>query len=282
MYRVSQTALSFALLCVPLVASANEPLSATPPDQVAQSTSEGTAPTPGSVESPGAAVPSTPAPAPIPISAARTVATPERVSALPPSSGHSEARPTSGLLLQARMQTQLSLLSTVTSASGFLVGYQFNGFALGAGLGLTRASYSVDHTDTQESSSIDGTIFQITPTAIVDVWRSADKQTRANVVASVGLGRGSFTYNSETCSSSTAKVRACTPNREQSASAILVPLQLGFGGDHFLSRHFGLGVEAGLQYTFATSIKMDGQDLSRSLSMQAFYGLARFTILIGE
>ena len=180
------------------------------------------------------------------------------------------------------MQTQLSLLSAVTSASGFLVGYQFNGFALGAGLGLTRASYSVDHTDTQESSSINGTIFQITPTAIVDVWRSADKQTRANVVASVGLGRGSFTLNSETCDTSTAKVRVCTPNQEQSATAILVPLQLGFGGDHFLSRHFALGVEAGLQYTLDTSIKENGHDLSRSLSMQAFYGLARFTMLIGE
>jgi hypothetical protein len=180
------------------------------------------------------------------------------------------------------MQTQFNLVSAVTSASGFLVGYQFNRFALGAGLGLTRVSYSVDHTDTQESSSIEGTIFQITPTAIVDVWRSADKQTRANAVVSVGLGKGSYTYNSETCDTNTAKVRVCTPNQEQSASAILVPLQLGFGGDHFLSRHFALGVEAGLQYTLATSIKMDGQDLSRSLSMQAFYGLARFTMLIGD
>ena len=180
------------------------------------------------------------------------------------------------------MQTQLSLISTVTGSPGFLVGYQFNGLALGAGLGLTRASYSVDHTETQESSSIDGTIFQITPTALVDVWRSGDRQTRANVVVSVGLGRGSFTYNSETCNTSTPNVRICTPNREQSATATLVPLQLGFGGDHFLSRHFALGVEAGLQYTLATSIKMNSQDLSRSLSMQAFYALARFAMLIGE
>jgi hypothetical protein len=180
------------------------------------------------------------------------------------------------------MQTQLSLLSAVTSASGFLVGYQFNGFALGAGLGLTRASYSADHTNTQESASIDGTIFQISPTAIIDVWHSADNQTRANAVVSVGLGKGWYTYNSETCNTSTAKVRVCTPNQEQSASAILVPFQLGFGGDHFLNRHFALGVEAGFQYTLATSVKMNSQDLSMSLSMQAFYGLARFTMLIGE
>lgn len=284
MYHVAQAVLSVAFLCAPLVAYAHEPTSATPPDQVSQPASapaaEAVAPVPVSAESPGP-VSSTPVLPPIPAPAATADVAPERVPGPPPPS-HSDDSPRSGLLLQARMQTQLSLVSFVTSTSGFLVGYQFDRVALGAGLGLTRASYSQDHTDTQSSSSIDGTIFQITPTAIVDVWRSADRQTRANLVASVGFGMGSYTVNSESCSTGAANVRVCTANKKQSASAILLPLQLGFGGDHFLSRHFALGVEAGLQYTLATSIKISGQDLSGNVSMQAFYGLARVTMLIGE
>jgi hypothetical protein len=150
------------------------------------------------------------------------------------------------------------------------------------GLGLTRASYSADHTTTQESSSIDGTIWQVAPTAIIDVWRSTDHRTRANVVASVGLGKASFSYDSETCETVRGDIRTCSADEKQTASALIIPFQVGFGGDHFLSKHFALGVETGFQYAYATSVKVNGKDLSRNASMQAFYGLARFTLLMGD
>lgn len=218
------------------------------------------------------------APSPTP----QAASVPDHAPALKPSQATSSDLPLpTGVLLQARLQSQVNLLSLITSTSGFLVGYQFRGFALGLGVGLTRASYSADHTSTQESSSIDGTIWQIAPTALVDVWHSTDKRTRANVVASIGLGKGSFSYDSEVCETGYSDLRTCSANEKQTLSAFLIPIQVGFGGDHFLSRHFALGVETGFQYTFTTSIKTNGKDLSRDASMQAFYGLARFTLLIG-
>lgn len=229
---------------------------------------------------PPAALSSTPSPMPTPIVQVATTSAADMVPA--PSLTATVVPLPSGVLLQARLQTQMNLLSLVTSTSGFLVGYQFRGFALGMGVGLTRASYSSDHTGSQESSTIDGTIFQLTPTAIIDVWHSADRRTRANVVASIGLGRGSFSYDSETCRTSTAGVRTCTGSQEQTAAVLLIPVQVGFGADHFLSRNLALGVETGFQYALATSIEVNGQDLSRNLSVQAFYGLARFTLLIGD
>jgi hypothetical protein len=187
------------------------------------------------------------------------------------------------------MQTQMGLLSVVSSTPGFLVGYQLKGIALGVGFGLTRAGLSADLNG--NNSSTTGTLFAVTPTVILDVWRSADQRTRANLVGSIGYGRASLTSKSHDCYpyyNGTTTVQQCTDS-ESKSSANMIPLQLGFGGDHFLSRHFGLGAEAGLQWTLFSGVESTSQTTNgtpgpspnRSANMQAFYGVFRFTLLLG-
>lgn len=76
----------------------------------------------------------------------------------------------SGFMLQGRVQAQGGLLS-LTGGPGFLLGYRGPSFALGLGLGLTRIGISTgEGGDTSASLSL----FQVVPTAMIDVWRSAD------------------------------------------------------------------------------------------------------------
>ena len=75
----------------------------------------------------------------------------------------------------------------------------------------------------------------------------------------------------------------CTPSKSESkASATLIPVQIGFGGDHYLSRHFGIGAEAGLQLMFISGLESNGQSFSGSANTQSFYGLLRMSLLIGD
>ena len=67
----------------------------------------------------------------------------------------------SGLMVQARVQSQTSLLSLVGAGTGFLVGYQGPSYAIGLGLGLSRVGVSAGG----ESDSL--TLFQVAPTAII-------------------------------------------------------------------------------------------------------------------
>ena len=58
---------------------------------------------------------------------------PVRATEGPASDGHA-----TGLMVQARVQSQSSLLSLAGAGTGFLVGYQGPSYALGLGLGLAR------------------------------------------------------------------------------------------------------------------------------------------------
>lgn len=197
--------------------------------------------------------------------------------AAPAADGHA-----SGLMLQGRMQTQGGLLSL--GGSGFVFGYQGPSYAVGLGLGLTRVGLSTDN-----AGSASGMLFQIQPTALIDVWKSSDGRARANVIAGVGYGRASLTAknSNESCTTDGLGNETCTTSfEENTATASFVPVMIGFGGDYFLSRNFSLGAEVGLQAAFTTGIEAKEGSVTNTIdasgNMQLAYGALRATFVLGD
>jgi hypothetical protein len=83
----------------------------------------------------------------------------------------SDAPPETAFLLQARMQTQQSLLSVVGATPGFLVGVQLKSVAIGLGVGFTRIGATTD----SSGSKISASLFQVAPAILVDVWQSRER-----------------------------------------------------------------------------------------------------------
>jgi len=196
----------------------------------------------------------------------------------PPSEGHA-----TGLMVQARVQSQSSLLSATGAGTGFLVGYQGSTFSLGLGLGLNRLGLNTGG----DSATL--TLFQVAPTAIIDVWRSKDGRARANLLASVGYARASLdaTVTSTECSVDFNGNQSCKDSTsDDSASASLIPVTLGFGGDYFLGRNFALGAEFGLQALFLASANTSSEGTSKSVdaggNAQFAYGALRATFVLGD
>lgn len=189
----------------------------------------------------------------------------------------------SGLMVQARLQGQGGLLS-LGGGSGFLLGYQGPSYALGLGLGFNRVGLSAG---SNGSGSL--TLFQVMPTALIDVWRSRDGRARANVIGGVGYGRGSLsgTGTSRSCVTDALGVETCTTrNEEIGASASFVPFMVGFGGDYYLSRNFALGAELGVQAAFTAGIDTTDNGVSRGVdasgNLQLAYGALRATFVLGD
>jgi hypothetical protein len=204
-------------------------------------------------------------------------ATVPRATEEPENEGHA-----TGLMVQARVQSQSSLLSLAGAGTGFLVGYQGPTFSLGLGLGLARIGVSSGGT----SQSL--TLFQVAPTAIIDVWHSKDGRARANVVASAGVARASLdgTFITSECTTVNGNETCSETSTDGSASATLIPVMLGFGGDYYLSRNFALGGEFGLQGLFLASAKTTSGDTSKSVDAsgngQFAYGALRATFVMGD
>lgn len=189
----------------------------------------------------------------------------------------------SGLMVQGRMQAQGGLLS-LGGGPSFLLGYQGPSFAVGLGLGLNRIGVS---TPSDGSASL--MLFQIQPTALIDVWHSADGRARANVIGGIGYGRGSVsaTTTSQDCVDDGFGNQTCTnQNEDVTASAGFIPVMIGFGGDYFLGRNFALGAEMGLQGAFVTSIDTKqgsaSQNIDASGNLQLAYGALRATFVLGD
>ncbi|MEP7053023.1 MAG: hypothetical protein ABJB12_21845 [Pseudomonadota bacterium] len=188
----------------------------------------------------------------------------------------------SGVLVQARVQAQSSLYS-VAGGPGFLFGYQGPSYAVGLGLGLTHIGLNSGG----QSGSL--TLIQVAPTAIIDVWRSADGRARANVIASAGYARASLsaTVSATDCTDNAAGTQTCTSsNQDNSATATLIPVMLGFGGDYFLSRNFALGAEFGLQGLFLVGANTNSGSSSKAVDVggnaQFAYGALRATFVLGD
>lgn len=193
-------------------------------------------------------------------------------------SGHA-----SGLMLQGRLQAQSGLLS-LGGGPSFLFGYQGPSFALGLGLGLNRIGVSAG---TNDSASL--TMLQLMPTAIVDVWHSADGRARANLVGGVGYGRISVngTATGTTCTTDALGNQTCSnTGQDFSAGLSYVPFMLGFGGDYYLSRNFALGAEMGLQAAVATGVNTSAASTSKSVdasgNLEVVYGALRATFVLGD
>jgi hypothetical protein len=169
-------------------------------------------------------------------------------------------------MVQARVQAQSSLLS-VAGGPGFLLGYQGPSYAVGLGLGLTRIGVNSGG----QSESL--TLIQVAPTAIIDVWHSADGRARANLIGSVGYARASLVVTNSN-------------QEDSSASASLVPVMLGFGGDYFLSRNFALGAEFGVQAMFLAGASTNSGSSSKNVdaggNAQFAYGALRATFVLGD
>ncbi len=216
--------------------------------------------------------------APAPAPAAPAVAEPA-----PAAAAELTDAPATGLMLQARMQSQGNLLS-LGGGPGFLLGYRGGKVALGLGVGLSRLSGS------SEGDSISGTLFQLVPTALIDVWRSRDGRARANVLGGVGFGRGALKaeYAYEDCvyDPVTGSDNCTTTMEESKANATFIPVMLGLGGDYFLGRNFALGAEGGFQASFLASTKTEesGQqsDVDVSGGMQFAYSVIRATMVFGN
>jgi len=203
---------------------------------------------------------------------------PGRATEEPASGGHA-----TGLMVQARVQSQSSLLSLAGAGTGFLVGYQGPSYSLGLGLGLARIGVNSGG----ESGAL--TLFQVAPTAIIDVWHSKDNRARANLIASAGFARASLdaTTKSTECTGDANGISTCKDTlSDRTASATLIPVMLGFGGDYFVSRNFALGAEFGLQALFLASAKTSSGDTSNSVDAggngQFAYGALRATFVVGD
>jgi hypothetical protein len=238
-------------------------------------------------QAPVAPAPVAPAPvAPAPVAPAAPVAVaPAPVAAVPAAADYTSSVAT-GFMVQARMQAQSSLLQ-LGGGPGFLIGYRGPTYSLGVGLGLTRLGLS-----SQQSGSVsaNATLLQILPTALIDVWHSADGRARANLIGGLGYERASatVTQDSQTCVfDTTSGMTICQPrNNKDSVGATLIPIMLGIGGDYFLSRNFALGAEGGFQAAFLTSVDEDSNGRSQSFDttgdMEFAYGVIRATIVLGD
>jgi len=189
----------------------------------------------------------------------------------------------SGLMVQGRMQTQGGLLS-LGGGPGFLLGYQGPSFAVGLGLSLNRIGASAG---ADASASV--VLFQIMPTALIDVWHSADGRARANLIGGIGYGHASLnvTATTQSCVLDSAGNQNCTNRpQDQTAGVGFVPVMLGFGGDYFLARNFALGAEIGLQAAFTTGLQTSSASGSTSPTgsgnLQLAYGALRATFVLGD
>jgi hypothetical protein len=207
--------------------------------------------------------------------------------ALAAPSADAESGIANGLMVQARMQTSGGLLG-VGGGPGFLLGYRASDLAFGLGFGLTRFGVSTTQGNGEElTASL--TLFQIQPTVMIDVWRSRDGRARANAVLGAGIGRisASASEPDQICSIDEFGNEVCSSGTDGLGfGATLIPIQLGFGGDYFLSRNFALGAEGGLQAAFVTGVEAQEdnttRDLNASGNMQFAYGVIRATFVLGD
>jgi hypothetical protein len=188
-------------------------------------------------------------------------------------------------MVQARVQAQSTLLS-LGGGPGFLIGYQGPTYALGVGVGLTRLGIS-----TKESGNSSVSLFQISPTVLLNVWQSADGRARANLIGSVGYEHASGSVSSQSSSCifdpSIGGTRCSNSTSTDTVDATLIPVMAGVGGDYFFSRHFALGTEAGIQAAFLTNAESSqsngsSQDLETTGNMAFAYGVIRATIVTGD
>jgi len=172
------------------------------------------------------------------------------------------------------------LVGSVFAAPQFVIGERGDRFAFGVGLGFTRASENDEDEwgiGSRSEEKLTATLFQAGPEFLLDMWRSSDGRTRGNIGGGVSVGRVSIVEESmDTYSGQTQR-------SESRSSGTLVTVRLGVGGDHFLDRHFALGLEAGVRATVALDIQEKGVPGNRiGFSAAGTYAALRAQVVFGR
>jgi len=190
--------------------------------------------------------------------------------------GQSEA-PATGFALWVRASggSVQELAASTFGSPQFVVGARSSSWSLGLGVGLVAFRVTDEETFPASSSKdvLEGTVFQVGPSLLVDVWRSSDGRTRGNIAAGVGIGRISLTDESTFTDPSGTTVTTTK------TSGTVLGARLGLGGDHFLHPHFALGLEAGFQGTLGLDIEEEGTTRSVGLGANGSYGAVRVTLV---
>lgn len=158
--------------------------------------------------------------------------------------------------------TVQDLTASAFGVPPFTVGHRGSRVAFGAGVGVVRFNITDKNTFGAQTTTdkLTGTLFQIGPSALIDVWRSSDGRVRGNVALGASVGRLSITDRSEFVDFNGAVQRF-----EDKTTGTLLSVNAGVGGDYFLHRHFALGLEVGLRGTMALGIEAPPSTTSSSL-----------------
>ena len=185
--------------------------------------------------------------------------------------------PADGIMLQVRMPvtSMSSLLNSAIGVPQFAVGLRRGHIAYGLGLGLSRAGYTDEYSGEgyHHEYTVDATLYQVAATGWYDFWRAPEGQTVGNIVASLQYGRVNYKQKSVTTG-------AYPYDYTQKGDGNLIGFLVGVGGDHYLGPHFALGLETGVEATFASDLKTENSAGRKTgFSSSVLYGATRATII---
>lgn len=196
---------------------------------------------------------------------------------LPASLVSQAEQPAAGFAVSVRASGR-SLQDLASSAAGapqFVVGVRRERFALGLGVGfvLARSSDRDEFDGATSEQTLSGTAFQVGPSALLDIWRSADGRVRGQLAGGVAIGRASLTETDE------FRDPGGVQRSESEVSGTLLSFHAGLGAEHFLHPHFALGLEAGVQGTFALGVEEAGVTNRMSFGATGTYGALRAMVV---
>lgn len=188
-----------------------------------------------------------------------------------------EDGPATGFSIWARV-AQSSVQELAASASGspeFTIGRRGEKVSLGLAMGLVtlRVTDRDDFGTGVSESKTTATLFQLGPDVLIRMWESADRQTLGSIALGATIGRLSAKDEDSFTGS---------PTSESKVSGTLFGFRAGVGGDHYFGRHFALGVEAGLQATFATGVEEEGSTQTIGVGAGGAYGAFRITLVLAS
>src|SRR5688500_1368522 len=151
--------------------------------------------------------------------------------AVPPPPGSADAGPAQGLALQIRLGSPALLGAQSLLTPAFTLGYRTENITIGVGVLFSGLNASVEDSDTS------GLLIGAMVIGSVQLWPSPDLRTRVDASVGAGFASASLTVT-DTSDDGTGPV-----TEESSASATLIPVLVGVGGDHFLVPSFAIGAE---------------------------------------
>jgi hypothetical protein len=158
----------------------------------------------------------------------------------------------------------------------FYVGYRGSRATVGLGVGMTVAGVSSTYVSRgqQVEDELSATMFQLGPAGSVDLWSSADGLTRGSIAAGVSLGRLSLVEDDQW-----VDFHGVLRTEQYKFTGTLLGVFVGLGGDHFLHRHFAIGVEGGVRAHFALDLAEEDTNDQVGLSANGAYGAIKAMVV---